>query len=152
MRCGPAPQPDNHWVPCHSLCPPLKHEALREPGSQGTRWVVAEGLRFQGAVGRCSVLRTSGEVPLVSHLRVCPGLPNNGVGEGKKWEAACPLSPQLLYQSDRPLPPSFRFLCPGFGTRPVPLPLVSGRSSLCPARCGLHWGGGGMHSNHSLEN
>lgn len=63
--------------------------------NQGTRWVVAEGLRVQGALACCSVLRTSGTVP---PLRVCPGPPNNGVGEGKKWELVV-LSPHSCHTS-----------------------------------------------------
>ena len=34
VRCGPALQPDNHWVPCNSLCPDLKHKAFLELGNQ----------------------------------------------------------------------------------------------------------------------
>lgn len=140
---------ENHRGPCSPLCPHFKQKALLEPGSQVGG---GGGAEISGLVLGCYfVLRTSGTICPCPRcpFPFSPDLP----WEAKKGGSWCPPSLGLPYLSDQPLPFSFLLCVPALAVGPHACPPFGLRKeqSVHLAGVGVCWGGGGMHSTHSLE-
>lgn len=140
---------ENHRGSCSPLCPHFKQKALLEPGSQVGG---GGGAEISGLVLGCYfVLRTSGTICPCPR---CPfPFPPDLPWEAKKGGSWCPPSLGLPYLSDQPLPFSFLLCVPALAVGPHACPPFGLRKeqSVHLAGVGVCWGGGGMHSTHSLE-